>query len=306
MESGYTYIEGTNPLVLDIRLVPLVFNAGYAFSIGRHFNVIPMLGAGPVFSSVKHYETAINMLLERPTRSTSAGMMLHGGVRAGWVIVDALTLYVGGGIDCVMETGGLIPLPALEAGFSIKPFGFRKKPPAAVPPPAEPPKPAPARAEIPAEITEEPAAAPEEAEVPETPEAAPAAETEPVRIVRVLYFPADSAVPVQSHLVELDGAGELLRSSPELTVRLRGYAAPYGTAGARLNLSEERVRFCADYLDREYGVDTARITVEWYGADRLPETSDGEEWRRRCVEIIIENPDLTDNTKTTEETEGDE
>jgi outer membrane protein OmpA-like peptidoglycan-associated protein len=292
MEFGRTYIEGTNPLVLDIHLVPLVFKAGYVFSPGRHFNVIPMLGAGPVFSSVKHYETAINMLLEKPSHSTSTGFFLHGGVRAGWVIVDALTLYAGGGIDCVIETGGLIPLPVLELGINVKSFLFGKKsPPRALiqvrtPEAAEPP-------ELPAEAESAPEPETPPEPVTEVPETEPVVEAEPLRIVRVIYFPTDTAVPVQSHLVELDAAGEQLRSSPELRVSLRGYAAPYGTEAGRRRLSEERARFCAEYLRQEYGVEPERITVEWYGADRLPETSDGQEWRRRCVEIIIET-DFTD------------
>jgi outer membrane protein OmpA-like peptidoglycan-associated protein len=106
--------------------------------------------------------------------------------------------------------------------------------------------------------------------------------------IRVLYFPEDSAVPERSRLAELDTAAELLRSSPKLTVTLRGYTAPYGTRAGQLALSEARARFCETYLVQTYGIERARISVEWYGADKEPEASAGEDWRRRCVEIVIE------------------
>jgi outer membrane protein OmpA-like peptidoglycan-associated protein len=106
--------------------------------------------------------------------------------------------------------------------------------------------------------------------------------------MRVLYFPPDQAVPVPSQLVELDRAGETLRAFPDARLTLRGYTAPYGTPGGRRALSEERARFCADYLGRTYGIPAERIVMEWYGADRAPAGDDGADWRRRCVEIIIE------------------
>jgi outer membrane protein OmpA-like peptidoglycan-associated protein len=125
-----------------------------------------------------------------------------------------------------------------------------------------------------------------------------------VRIVRVLYFTEDTALPVR--LAELDAAGELLRSRQDLRVTLRGYTAPYGTQAGQLRLSEERARFCAEYLEKEWGIETERITVEWYGADRLPETSDGEEWRRRCVEIVIGNNVTAKDAKSAKNTETDQ
>jgi outer membrane protein OmpA-like peptidoglycan-associated protein len=271
LETGYTYIKGTNPLVLDIHLVPLVCKGGYVFSLGN-FSLIPLLGAGPVFVQVNHYETAIDLLLEKQIRSTAAGFLLYGGLRAGWSFIPALTLYAGGGIDCIVETGGMIPLPALELGITVKPLLFGKQGPG----PA---------AQVKPEAVEEPAAEVPEAAAVEEP-AAEAPEAEAVRFFRNLYFPADAAVPVSSHLVELDAAGEFLGAFPAAALRLRGYTAPYGSPGARRALSEARVRFCAAYLAEHYGIGPERIRLEWYGAEKEPEAADGTDWRRRCVEII--------------------
>jgi outer membrane protein OmpA-like peptidoglycan-associated protein len=247
--------------------------------------------------------------------------------------MPALNLYAGAGVDWIIETGGPIPLPAVELGINFKPFllgkGFRPRaarpvfapeapvvygpeaPPDPAPepvaveiipveaPPIEPAgetvamPPAEPAPEAPPDPVPEPEPAPEpvpEQEPLPEPSPDPAPEPEPpVRILRVLYFPADAAFPIPSLLAELDAAGELLRRSPALGVTLRGYTAPYSTPGAQRGLSELRARFCETYLRREYGIEGERIRVEWYGAERLPELSDGTDRQRRCVEIIIEN-----------------
>jgi outer membrane protein OmpA-like peptidoglycan-associated protein len=243
--------------------------------------------------------------------------MANTGLRIGWSFMPALNLYAGAGVDWIIETGGPIPLPAVELGINFKPFllgkGFRPRAARPVFAPEAPPDPAPEPVAVeiipveappiepagetvempPAEPAPEPEPSPDPAPEPEPlpePSPDPVPEPEPpVRILRVLYFPADAAFPIPSLLAELDAAGELLRRSPALGVTLRGYTAPYSTPGAQRRLSELRARFCETYLRREYGIAGERIRVEWYGAERVPELSDGTDRQRRCVEIIIEN-----------------
>jgi outer membrane protein OmpA-like peptidoglycan-associated protein len=269
--------------VLDIRVIPLVFKTGYVFSLGQ-FNITPLLGAGQVFVTAEHYETAIAMLQERKSRSSGTGFFGAAGLRLGWTFIPALTLFAGAGIDCVFETDGPIPFPAVELGVTVKPFLFGKSarpPKPAARPAAEPPP-------VPAESAPPAAASQAEPAVPEAPPAPDPSVIEPS--AGVLYFPPDSAVPAAP--AALDGAGELLRANPALTVTLRGYAAPHGTPAGQRALSEARARFCADYLRGEYGIAAERITVEWYGADRVPEAGPGGQPEgaegRRCVEILIE------------------
>jgi outer membrane protein OmpA-like peptidoglycan-associated protein len=261
LETGYTRIKGDNPLVLDIGIVPLTFKGGYVFSFLRdRLTITPLLGAGLVFAGAEHYETVIDMLFDRTSYSTGRGFFANATLRLGWSFAPALTLYAGAGIDCLIETGGPIPLPALELGLTLKPFSFRNKSPAAGSLVPEPLKTGPAV------FVEDP--------------------EDPRPIFSTIYFPADEAVPAQA--AELDRTGELLRARPELRISLRGYTAPYSTPAARRALSEERVRFCAAYLIREYGIAEERISVEWYGADQLPDPGDDSDQRRRCVEILIE------------------
>jgi hypothetical protein len=63
-ESGYTHIEGTNPLVLDLRFVPVLIKAGYAYPIRWGLGVQADLSFGYLFSKTLHYEDAINVVLD--------------------------------------------------------------------------------------------------------------------------------------------------------------------------------------------------------------------------------------------------
>ena len=92
---------------------------------------------------------------------------------------------------------------------------------------------------------------------------------------------------LETYRGELDKLGELMQARPELTVTLRGYAAPFGTAGGRANLSEARARYCIDYLADNYRLDPERFDIEAFGAEKPPEFA-SEDWEsQRCVELII-------------------
>jgi outer membrane protein OmpA-like peptidoglycan-associated protein len=118
------------------------------------------------------------------------------------------------------------------------------------------------------------------------------------RIGKILYFPPAETVPVRSGYEVLADTGALLRAEPDLSVTLRGYTAPYSTEGIQRVIAELRVRFCAGYLMKEYGIEEERMRLEWYGGDREPEAGDGCGQGRDCVEVSIEQPHMTDPAGT--------
>jgi hypothetical protein len=128
LESGYTHITGTNPLVLDFKFTPLTFKAGYALPLGRGWGLQADLSLGRIFSRTVHYDTAIDMLLgkKRETRADSflTGVRFYGtySFLRGQGGTQSLKLYAGGGIDAIFENEGTIPLPLIEAGISFKPL----------------------------------------------------------------------------------------------------------------------------------------------------------------------------------------
>jgi len=125
IESGYTAIEGTNPLVTDIRITPLLFKAGYAQPIRWGLGVQADLGAGFLFSRVTRYETAIDTVLDNKQNDSVRSPLFSARAYATYTIPqNFLKVYAGGGADMVIETDGPIPLPLIEVGVSFKPFSL--------------------------------------------------------------------------------------------------------------------------------------------------------------------------------------
>jgi outer membrane protein OmpA-like peptidoglycan-associated protein len=109
-----------------------------------------------------------------------------------------------------------------------------------------------------------------------------------------VYFPPNTSRPtVVFSLPVLDEVGDKMRSDNSLVVSIRGYAAPAGTADGQRIVSETRARYCADYLNKKYGVDYERMTIEWYGATKKPEKTGvyNENGLYRAVELVTRTKD---------------
>jgi hypothetical protein len=284
VESGYTHIAGTNPLVLEITMLPVILKAGYMFPLFWGLGLKPELGLGVLFSNTGHYQTVLDMLLGE--RRDSDTRSLFSAFRLDLCYTfpgDFVSLYAGGGADVIWETGGPIPLPLVEAGISLKPFALIKKLPRRI---AKAPEPVVPEAELP-EIRFE--SLEENVVIEESPE-----QGRTVRLLNAVYFEADTAVLIELYRPILDAAGARLVAAPETRIMLRAYSAPFGTPEGQMAVSEARARFCRDYLEQRYGIEPERIQSEWYGAGRIPELGRGDggtfiSWESyRCVELIIE------------------
>ncbi|MCL2185662.1 MAG: hypothetical protein FWB86_07410, partial [Treponema sp.] len=125
-ESGFSRITGTNPLVLEITLVPLVLKFGY------HWNFFSILGLqgdlhlGVAFSNTSRYETALDAVQNNLSKDSENSFL--SGIRLYLTIspLKFLRIYAGGGIDAVFEKKGTLLLPVLEIGISVKPFLISK------------------------------------------------------------------------------------------------------------------------------------------------------------------------------------
>jgi len=280
-ESGYTYIKGDNPLVTDIAITPLLLKAGYSFfpiTSYRFFSLTPTAALGIVFAKANHYKDVIDMLTDNITVSSNTGFMAQIGLQAAWNPVRqwgrAFEIFARFSIDGIIEKGGLIPLPQIEIGITIRPFAFKTRP---VPVTHIEEKPI---VETPVEIIAEE----EEAQEAEPPQS--------VRYLWLVLFPPDEMSAVSHGNAVLDEAGAVLAEMPtgaEFRIILRGYSAPYVSVSGQREVSRRRALYCADYLRQRYGIPDERITVEWYGAEALPENiEENDHVSRRSVEIIFE------------------
>ena len=85
-----------------------------------------------------------------------------------------------------------------------------------------------------------------------------------------VYFIEDQVVLMASSNRMLDTIGAVLRQNPDAKLTIRGYAYASGTQASQRRISEQRARYCAQYLQRNFGINAARLTVEWNGADKPP------------------------------------
>jgi len=92
-------------------------------------------------------------------------------------------------------------------------------------------------------------------------------------------------IPNYRHII--DRAGIALMDDPSLTITLRGYTAPFGTAEGRTELSLARAKVCAEYLKKQYGIPESRMKIEHYGAEKTPEFKDASWESYRCVELLL-------------------
>jgi outer membrane protein OmpA-like peptidoglycan-associated protein len=303
LESGYIHFMGTNPLVLEIKMIPFVGRLGYTIPLFKGIGIRPDIGLGLTYSETSHYETALDMILGNMRVSKVWSLYADARLNAVWDVPGGfLSLYAGGGAALILETGGLIPFPQLQAGISLKPFALAKavvNRPKAVKAPPPPDKEEDAGGggfeEIQAGAAPEPENPPQEdIEIAEkTGGPGPPAAGESggaVLFHRALYFKSNQAVLVDAASRSLlDQAGEMLKADSGAKALLRGYAAPYQSRKTQLGVSQARALECADYLARKHGIAGIRIELEWHGADSRPGLGGDNPAAAdlRCVEIII-------------------
>jgi outer membrane protein OmpA-like peptidoglycan-associated protein len=140
-------------------------------------------------------------------------------------------------------------------------------PPKPVPPPPPPPKPAPP---------------------PPPPKPAPAPKVIDKMTLQV-FFDFDKDILTEADLKELPKAVAFVKKYPGAKIRLDGYTDSIGSDAYNMKLSERRATAVKNYLIKEAGVDSSKITAVGHGeADPVADnkTAQGRAKNRR-VEISI-------------------
>jgi outer membrane protein OmpA-like peptidoglycan-associated protein len=107
--------------------------------------------------------------------------------------------------------------------------------------------------------------------------------------IRTVYFVADSPYLLNPSQKVLNQIGEQLKANQGMHVTLRGYSAPAGTSeDGRKSLSKDRASAVAQVLQRSFGLASDQLTVEWFGAEKRPASS--QDWdiaSFRAVEMVF-------------------
>jgi len=88
---------------------------------------------------------------------------------------------------------------------------------------------------------------------------------------------------------ELDGVGKFLVGQPEAFVALFGFTDDTGKPEYNMELSRRRAEAVADYLEKNYNLNSDRVVANWYGAANPVDSNDTAEGRaqNRRVELSI-------------------
>jgi OOP family OmpA-OmpF porin len=104
-----------------------------------------------------------------------------------------------------------------------------------------------------------------------------------------VFFDSGKATLTEADLKELPKAVDFLKKYPGTKIRLDGHTDSTGAEAYNMKLSERRAMAVRDYLVKEAGVDSSKITVVGHGgADPVADnkTPEGRAKNRR-VEISI-------------------
>jgi len=86
--------------------------------------------------------------------------------------------------------------------------------------------------------------------------------------------------------MELDTVGEILNQSPESYIVLAGHTDNKGSEEYNLSLSHQRVEAVADYLAKEFNIESSRIASFWYGEAAPVASNDNAEGRQQNRRVV--------------------
>ena len=170
---------------------------------------------------------------------------------------------------------GEIMSPEGMANFVERVFLEKGAPPPAPPPPAPKPEPAPPP--------------PPKPTPPPPPPPAPAPPKVIDKMTLHVLFAFDKAILTEADVTELQKAVTFVKKYPGAKIRLDGYTDSIGTDAYNIKLSERRAEAVKNYLIKEAGIDSSKITAVGHGkADPVAnnKTAEGRAENRR-VEVSI-------------------
>ena len=83
--------------------------------------------------------------------------------------------------------------------------------------------------------------------------------------------------------------GKFLQTNPKAFVALQGFTDNRGTPEYNMGLSRERAEAVADYLVKNFKLDSGRVAAMWYGEGNPVASNDTPEGRakNRRVEVAV-------------------
>lgn len=104
-----------------------------------------------------------------------------------------------------------------------------------------------------------------------------------------IYFEYDKFELKPQEKDELNQLGKFLQANPQAFVALQGFCDNRGTPEYNMKLSRDRAEAVADYLIKNFKLDSDRVTAMWYGESNPVVSNDNaaERWKNRRVEVAV-------------------
>lgn len=274
-QSGHRVISGENPLVRTLDIVPFQLGAEWTFAPKPLFSFGVYAGAGFFYSKISHYETVIKMLTQELSSTTGFSAFFSAAVHAGIQLCDSSVQFkVTAGIECICETEGLVPVPAISFQtrvYPVRAFRHAKKPPVVVEVERvvekEIEKEVVVEKERIVEVEKEVVVEVEKiVKVPVFPEIPPFPFNEDN--TAVIYFNTKEDSVQESAVSTLTAVGAYLEAVPELTVTIEGNTAPFDSPADRYNMGLRRANAVRTYLLENFNIAARRINTTSAGSSR--------------------------------------
>jgi OOP family OmpA-OmpF porin len=107
--------------------------------------------------------------------------------------------------------------------------------------------------------------------------------------VNNIYFDYDKFELKPQEKEELNQLGKFLQTNPKAFVAIQGFTDNRGTPEYNMELSRKRAEAVADYVTKNYKLDSGRVTAMWYGEGNAVASNDTAEGRakNRRVEVAV-------------------
>jgi OmpA-OmpF porin, OOP family len=107
--------------------------------------------------------------------------------------------------------------------------------------------------------------------------------------VNNIHFDYDTFTLKAQEKEELNQLGKFLQDNPKTFVAVQGFTDNRGTPEYNMKLSRERAEAVADYLVKNFKLDSGRVVTMWYGEANPLVSNDSAEnrWKNRRVEIAV-------------------
>ena len=257
LETGHSVILGVNPLVRSLDAVPITINAAYEYYPLRFLSVGAFAGIGAEVLTIRHYQTALDLLTNKLKRTAGAEGVFTAGVTLGTAVLErSIELKAHFSVDIMMERSRAIPLPSFQFAIRVYPgalYAYTQKKQIVEYKDQEP-------------VTESRAVesepqAEQEPTAPE-PKAEPAIVETNLRAqfksIYVYFEPESAALDVNAK-GEIKKAAAILKENDDLFILFESSAAPFGSQSGRLQLEAARVKAVAEYLQQKGGITHDRI-----------------------------------------------